>query len=318
MIYNVKLMEVIYHKGDESIAKVYVAILRNNPEYMVEFVDSVSGSMCRDKKWVVIVSSQFGCPVGCKFCDAHIRFKGNLMASEMVAQVDYLIGKWYPDGIIKSEKFKVQFARMGEPALNSEVIDAIYNIREKYHAKGYMPCVSTVAPIGHEDWFNELVEMNHCVFKGQFQLQFSVHSTDEAIRDRLVPIKKWTLEEIASYGSEFYYDGGRKVTLNFALTKGFSISIDKIVSVFNPRYFVIKLTPTNPTENARKHGLVNVFDSVDERTKRLIFGLEKAGFKVILSIGDLRENQIGSNCGQIIGLMGANSGHNLESISKAL
>ncbi len=292
-------MKVVYEGGDWNIAKVYAAYLRGNPRYVVEFVDSLSGSPSLNEKWVLIVSSQFGCPVGCLFCDASVFYRGNLTAEEMLAQVDFMVRRRYPDGTVPARKFKVQFARMGEPALNDAVIDAILEIPRRYRAPGYMPCVSTVAPAGRDEWFERLLHINHTVFRGAFQLQFSVHSTSERERDRLVPIRKWGLEEIAEYGERFYA-GGRKVTLNFAISPRTEVDSRIISEHFDPRVFALKFTPVNPTERAERHGMVNVFTEREANRYHFLKDLREMGYDVIVSIGELVENEIGSNCGQLV------------------
>ncbi len=70
---------------------------------------------------------------------------------------------------------------------------------------------------------------------------------------------------------------------------------------FDPDLFLVKLTPLNPTERAVANGLHSGFDPRDtDAAGPLVRELEQEGFRVILSIGELQENQIGSNCGQFV------------------
>ncbi len=245
-------MKVVMEKGLDELATVYVAVYRDNDRYMLEFVDSLSGSSGLEEKWVIVVSSQFGCPVGCLMCDTKDYFEGNPTVDELVSQVDHIIRKRFPDEKVPTSKFKVQFARMGEPSLNPNVIQAIEEIERRYHAPGLMPCLSTMAPAGRDEFFQELKRLNHETFKGRFQLQFSIHSTDEKQRDIIMPVDKWNLEQIASYGEAFFV-GGRKISLNFALARENELDPQKISRLFSPVAFMIKLTPVNPTDQARKN-----------------------------------------------------------------
>ncbi len=290
-------IEILHEQGDEYIAKVYLGTF--GEDKMVEFVDSLGMATSRKEKWVIIVSSMFGCPIDCKFCDAGKSFQGPLSTEEIIAQVDHIVKNHIPSGNIDSKKFKVQFARMGEPALNDNVIDAILEIPRRYYVKNYMPCISTVAPAGREEWFEEILKINHEILNGSFQMQFSIHSTDEDYRDFLIPAKKWTLEEIADYGERFHI-GGRKVTLNFAVGSENPIDVEKLRSIFSPEHFAIKVTPLNPTLNAEEYDLINVFDEEDGNKLPIVSEMRDAGFDVFVSIGDLRENEIKSNCGQIL------------------
>lgn len=296
---NAAQMKLLCSKGDRKLAVVHVAQFRNNEKCMAEFVESLSGSRSKDEKWVAIVSSQFGCPVGCRFCDAGDHFHGNLTKEELLAQIDSIVDAHYPDRKIPAKKFKVQFARMGEPMLNPAVLDALEEMRSRYRAPGLMPCISTIAPIGAERQFERLIEIKNKHYHGNFQMQFSIHSTDEKTRDELMPAKKWNLEKIAEYGMRFHLPGDRKVTLNFAVSEQNPVDVEKIRSVFDPAHFAIKLTPVNPTFRASKNRLVAEFGEYGTRLRE---EFKKAGFETIESVGDLDENSIGSNCGQVLAL----------------
>lgn len=291
-------MKILHEQGCDDVAKAYLARFDGENEY-VEFVDSLGRASSRDEKWVIIISSLFGCPVNCKFCDAGHFYAGKPDAEQMLEQVDYLVKKHSHSGKIRSDKFKVQFARIGEPALNDAVLDAMVMIKERYEPTSYMPCISTIAPAGRDSWFERLKELNHKIFHGEFQLQFSIHTTDEKQRDILMPVDKWSLEEIADYGNKFYV-GGRKVTLNFALHPDNEIDVEKLRRLFSPDVFAVKITPLNPTAMAEKHNLINVFTEDQSHEYPVIDSLQSAGFDVYLSIGDLKENDIKSNCGQVL------------------
>jgi 23S rRNA (adenine2503-C2)-methyltransferase len=167
-------------------------------------------------------------------------------------------------------------------------------------APGLMPAVSTIAPAGSEPFFEKLYLVKERYYRGSFQLQFSVHSTNEAARDRLMPARKWSLQEIARYGEFFCRGGDRKVTLNFALSAGAELDPAVMRELFDPEKFLVKLTPVNPTGNAGRNGIRSLIRG-DDCAGGLIGRLREAGFEVILSIGELEENAIGSNCGQFIG-----------------
>jgi 23S rRNA (adenine2503-C2)-methyltransferase len=268
----------------------------------VEFVESVQPPVSREKKWVLIVSSLFGCPIGCSFCDAGITFKGKLSKEEIFSQIDFPIRKRFPGGDVPVEKFKVQFARVGEPALNCAVIEALSELPYRYNAPGLLPCVSTIAPGGSDVFFKGLLDIRKNVYRDRdFQLQFSIHTTDEELRDKLIPVKKWGFKKISDYGEVFFEEGRRKITLNFALGRDTPVDPSMLLGYFNPEKFLIKITPINPTYKAVKNKISSFVDSKNnERIEGLINELKNAGYEVIKSIGILEENNIGSNCGQYL------------------
>jgi len=306
-------MRIISEYGSDDIAMVYVAQMRedegariDSKRFMVEFVESVQPPTPREQKWVLIVSSMFGCPIRCRMCDAGGEFAGRLTADEILAQVDHMVRLRFPDGRVPTKKFKIQFARMGEPSLNPAVLDAMDRLPRMYDAPGLQASMSTVAPSTKpaREFFEKLIAVKERNYAhGRFQLQFSIHTTDTKMRDDLIPTKKWTLEEIAAYGARFARpdEGDKKVTLNFAPAVGYPIDAGLLRSHFDPSLFMIKLTPLNPTVHGHEESLRSAIDPHDRGTSdRIVEPLEQEGFDVILSIGELEENRIGSNCGQFI------------------
>ncbi len=309
-------MKIVAEYGNEEVAKVYVASLRDDSakNSLVEFVESVQPPVPREKKWVLIVSSMFGCPIKCRMCDAGGNFSGKLTPEEILMQVDHMVRKRFPDGGVPIPKFKIQFARMGEPALNPSVLDAMAALPKRYDAPGLNVSISTIAPKtpGSNRFFERLLSIKNDLYAGgRFQLQFSIHTTDKAGRDDLIPFKKWTFEEIAEYGARFSDPkaGDKKITLNFAPVKGYPINASFMRDHFDPAKFMIKFTPLNPTVRSKEEELKSAIDPHDNSTSgALVKEFQKEGFDVILSIGELEENRIGSNCGQFIQRAAASKG----------
>lgn len=293
-------MNIFAVTGKEELAVVYLADFGRNRS--VEFVESLQPDLPRDKKWVLIVSTLYGCPVGCPICDAGTRYTGKLSKEELFTQIDFLVKKRFPSGRIPVEKFKIQFARMGEPSLNLNVLDVLKELPERYDAPGLMPSISTVAPKTADTFFKKLLELKEEYYgSGRFQLQFSIHTTDEKLRDRFIPIKKWDLRRIGEYGKQFFRRGDRKITLNFALAENMPVVLETMLEHFDPKIFLIKVTPVNPTGAAEKNGIVSYIKTdKSEAEYKIIDELDSAGYEVLLSIGALEENEIGSNCGQYV------------------
>jgi len=235
-------------------------------------------------------------------CDAGDDYKGRLSKEDMFDQIDYLIRSRYPDGRVPVAKFKIQFARMGEPALNPAVIDVLDEIQDRYDLPGFIPSVSTVAPAGTDRFFERLRGLKQRKYRGgRFQLQFSIHSTDEKTRDKIIPVKKWNFPRIAQYADAFVEDGDKKIALNFALADSSHVDPAVLSRHFSPERFVLKITPINPTYRAAYNNLTSYVDADDKQRKyTLIDELEAAGYEVILSVGEVEENRIGSNCGQFV------------------
>ncbi|MHA1303197.1 MAG: radical SAM protein [Candidatus Heimdallarchaeaceae archaeon] len=290
-------MEIIGKYGKEDLAILYIARMENGK--ILEFVESTQPPVPRDKKWVLIISTMYGCPAGCLMCDAGEYYYGIASEEEMFEQIDYMITSRFPKRTIPIPKFKIQFARMGEPALNTEVLEVIKELPERYDAPGLMPCISTIAPRNANDFFEKLISIKNDLYSnGNFQLQFSIHSTNEEVRQKLMTKNIWTLAEIAAYCERWYNEGDRKITLNFAVAKDFEIDTSVIRAYFDPKKYWIKITPINPTNSALKNDLSSAITEENSEVFPLAEEFRKRGFEAMISIGAWEENQIGTNCGQ--------------------
>ena len=326
-------LKLIGEMGRDDLATVF--ILENSRGKRLECVESLQPPLPRSEKWVLIISTLFGCPIGCRICDAGSTYSGKIPYDELLGQVDFLIGRRFPERTVGVKKFKIQFARMGEPLLNPAVFDLLESLPRLYEAPGLMPSFSTIAPRGCLRGLSRLKEIKDAWYgSGRFQLQFSIHSTDPAQRDEIIPAPKLSLRQISAFGGEFRESGDRLVTLNFALARGMHFDPAVMIDTFDPAHFLVKLTPVNPTFQAVRSSYRTVLGTeetsirtagpawsppfeagcpptrddriIDTAGKALddldhaVRHLKESGFEVLISVGELEENRIGSNCGQYV------------------
>jgi len=288
-------LRVIAKTENNKLATVFVAQSDNGN--LIEFVESVPPPFKFDEKWVLIISTLYGCPSSCRFCDAGSFFNGNLKKDDILFQIDYLIKNHFSDNIVPVKKFKIQFSRMGEPSFNPAVLEVLEEIPTRYSAPGLYPSLSTIAPNGTDVFFEKLLRIKEKYYINNFQFQFSIHSTDINQRNWLIPIKTWSFEKMAKYGDLFHSSNQKKVTLSFALADDSIVEPDELLKYFNPNKYLIKITPVNPTFNAIKNKL-NSSNTISYKNNELVKKIKKLGYEVIISIGEITENEIGSNCGQ--------------------
>jgi len=302
-------IHVIWSHGRDDLARLYVA--RTADGSLIEMAESVQPPFSREEKWVLIVSTLKGCPVKCPICDAGQTYAGRLSAEEILAQIDYLVRQRFPDGRVPARKFKIQFARMGEPAFNPAVIDVLRELPARYIASGLTPSISTVAPKACGQFFEDLLAVKRDLYpSGRFQFQFSLHTTDEIQRRELIPTPTWNFSQMAEYGERFVTTGDRRVSLNFAAPQGYALDPAQLQRTFSPKHFMVKLTPVNPTQGAKRARIRGVVDPAHGRSGGEIKqAFERAGYETVLSIGELEENLIGSNCGQTALSLGLNADH---------
>ena len=131
------------------------------------------------------------------------------------------------------------------------------------------------------------------------------NQTPEAVRSMIVECKlkhqKWGLKKISDFGEKYFVRGDKKITLNFVFSGEMEISRDVLSETFDPEKFILKITPVNPTISAVRNGINTDLRLVRDKMEVKAEELMEAGFEVIVSIGELEENRIGSNCGQYIG-----------------
>lgn len=288
-------MRILSKTGRDDLAVVYAAEFGAGKN--LEFVESVQPPLPRSKKWVLLVSSLYGCPVRCRFCDSSRDFRGVVSKEDLLKQIDFLVEKRNEEKEFRCEKLKIQFARIGEPAFNENVLSVLEILPSRFPGHRILPSVSTIGPRSRDRFFERLMEIRKKLYPGDFQLQFSIHSTDYRFRDWLIPAEKWDFDRVAEYGMEFAAEGKRKITLNFAYNPDFPVSLEIIRRHFEKEFFALKITPVNPTRSALKNGLSSKLTSGPEEWFRRA---EEDGYEVILSEGEAEENKIGSNCGQYI------------------
>ncbi len=295
-------MELLAKYGNDHLASVYLLQLRNDRRYCVECAESIQPPRPRHEKWVMLISTLFGCPVGCSMCDAGSAYHGKLTVEEMAAQIQFMAHHRFGTTALPIKLLKIQLARMGEPAFNPAVLDLLTRLPSIIQAQALMPSISTIAPVSASNFFASLCDIKNRYFpNGAFQLQFSIHSTDGHVRQQIIPLPVWDLGQLARFGSTWHRAGDRKITLNFAPAPEFPIDSALLEKFFNPEYFLIKLTPLNPTEKARLNGLTSMINPLTPDSQlALADDLRQRGFEVLISIGEPEENGIGSNCGQYI------------------
>jgi 23S rRNA (adenine2503-C2)-methyltransferase len=160
------------------------------------------------------VSSQVGCPVGCKFCASGVGgVKGNLTAGQIVEQIFQLNLRLAEAG---ERVTNVVFMGMGEPLSNyAAVMKAIRTMHdpECFNLGARRLTISTVGvpermkQLAHED-----LPLN---------LAISLHAPNEKIRRELIPwAEHFSIDEILEAARYYFEKSGRELTLEYILLSG--------------------------------------------------------------------------------------------------
>ena len=258
------------------------------------------------EKWVITISSQYGCSMGCSFCDVPKVGSGiNASFNDMLKQVYSAIGL-HPE-IKITKRLNVHYARMGEPTWNDDVIHSAYWLASDLKNKGwgFHPVASTMMPKKNrnlyrflDNWISLKNNLN-----GEAGLQLSINTTDFAERDKTMPHAMGLssisdmMQDLLAYREELK---GRKITLNFALTEA-EISAKRIRDLFSPKYFICKITPMHKTKACIDKGIITDggydFYYPYEKVEK---DLKEEGFDVIVFIPSHEEDDSKITCGNVI------------------
>lgn len=274
----------------------------------------VAKPMSLEEKWVITISSQYGCSMGCNFCDVPKVGKGtNASIDDIVGQFESCLNL-HRD--IKTNRLNLHIARMGEPSFNvNNILSAIFtcnDIAKSYLKEGgvFHPVISTMMP--HATFVEKLVwewlYLKNKYFNGEAGLQISVNTTNELKRELMFGGNARNLENISYIFRNTIRDlggvRGRKITLNFALNvdyQGKVIDANYLRKLFDPKYFLCKLTPIHITRTSEENRLFSnqgyedniVYQEVEK-------SLKNVGYDVIVFLPSLDEDFSKITCGNAI------------------
>ncbi|MEO0406781.1 MAG: 23S rRNA (adenine(2503)-C(2))-methyltransferase RlmN [Cyanobacteria bacterium P01_A01_bin.135] len=162
-----------------------------------------------DKRLTVCVSSQVGCPMACDFCaTGKGGFIRNLERHEIVDQV-----------LTVQEDFgqrvsNIVFMGMGEPLLNTANVLAA--VRSLNHDVGIGQRNITVSTVGIP---GKIAQLAH--HRLQITLAVSLHASNQAIREQLIPsARSYPIEKILAECRDYVAQTGRRVTFEYIVLAG--------------------------------------------------------------------------------------------------
>ncbi len=235
--FSLKLPQVLEKKTDVDGTTKFV--LKLEDEELIETVVIPE----RDH-YTLCVSTQVGCPIGCKFClTGTMGFKRNLEVHEIIAQV--VIGRRYLKEIGAEFPLRnIVFMGMGEPLLNLK--NLIKSLKILAHPKGfnYSKKRLTVSTVGI------LEKMEVLAREFPTALALSLHAPNDEIRSKLIPIaKKYPIKEVISACKRFPRVKNSRTTIEYVLIKGINSSIEhasQLAELVKGCPFKINLIPFNP------------------------------------------------------------------------
>ena len=240
--FQIKRPEIVERQVSVDGTRKY--LLRSAPgiEFECVFIPDVgrSGALC--------VSSQVGCTLTCTFCHTGTqKLVRNLTAAEIVGQVLVVrddLEEW-PSSNENRALTNIVFMGMGEPLLNLDNVAKAIDIISDGDGVSIGRRRMTVSTAGVAPMIAELGARTNTM------LAISLHATNDALRNELVPInKKYPLKELfAAIRAYPELSNAKRVTFEYVMLKGVNDSLAEakaLVQLIKGVPAKVNLIPFNP------------------------------------------------------------------------
>jgi len=212
--------------------------------FIPDVAQSGSGALC--------VSSQVGCTLNCTFCHTGLQpLVRNLTAAEIVAQVQVArddLGEW-PSPKENRKLATIVFMGMGEPLYNLDNVAEAIDTLSDNEGIGISRRRITVSTSGVVPELKALGERTGAM------LAVSLHATNDALRDEIVPInRRYPIAELmAAIRAYPGLSNAKRVTFEYVMLKGVNDSpadAKALVKLIAGLPAKINLIPFNPWPGA--------------------------------------------------------------------
>lgn len=198
-------------------------------------------SIPTEKRVTACISTQAGCKFNCRFCASGASgFKRNLTSGEILQEVLYL-----KNNSASGKLTHIVFMGTGEPLDNYEnVLSAIRRINSR-DCLGIGARRITISTCGLIPAIERLAKEGL-----QIELSVSLHSADDKIRSRLMPVnKKYPLKELIKACAGYIAETNRQVTFEYILAGGVNSGLQNaqiLSTILKGLNCKVNLIPVNP------------------------------------------------------------------------
>lgn len=289
---------------------------KNIKAHFLGFNDEIHGvanGKCKplSEKWVMTLSTQYGCSMSCKFCDCpNVPFKGNASYEDLMDQL--LEARWVYYDVRYTDRLNIHFARMGEPVFNAKNIFSFarWLADKRNFQKDTGLRVETIHPVfttmcpdtkATKDAIVTWAHMKNDLFNGQAGLQLSINTTDESARNVMFNGKSLSFARMANICDSLPEPLGRKYCLNFAVTDQSEINPYILHDYFDKNKFMVKITPIHNNNACAENGFQTTdgYSSYDAY-RNIETSLIRAGWDVLVFVPSMDEENGTITCGNAI------------------
>ena len=165
-----------------------------------------------DNRATACLSSQVGCPVGCRFCASGLEgLEGNLSAGRIVEQA------WRLSRLSGVKRLtNIVFMGMGEPLANDKAVRSAIRVLHADWGLGISARKITVSTVGLPAAIRRFAD-----FELPVTLALSLHAPNDDLRREIIPWAEYsTVEELLDACGEYYDRSHREITLEYILLGG--------------------------------------------------------------------------------------------------
>jgi 23S rRNA (adenine2503-C2)-methyltransferase len=194
--------------GDHSLTVLNSNAAVGDPSRQTECV-----MIPTDDRKTACISSQVGCPVGCRFCASGLTgLDASLNAGRIVEQV-WRLGRL--QGVPRISN--VVFMGMGEPLSNFNAVTSAIRTMCALWGLGISARKVTISTVGLPKFIERLASE----FELPVTLALSLHAPNDDIRRKLIPWAEYcTVAELLASCQKWFAKTGREITLEYTLLRG--------------------------------------------------------------------------------------------------
>ncbi len=176
-------------------------------------IPAAEGAADFGERRTACISSQIGCPVGCRFCASGLGgLDGNLSAGRIVEQVWRLARLPGVDRITN-----IVFMGMGEPLANFAAVTAAVRTLAAPWGMGVSARKITISTVG----LHQAIERLAREMELPVTLALSLHAPNDELRRRLIPWALYTtIDQLIEACTMWFEKTGREITLEYTLLGG--------------------------------------------------------------------------------------------------
>ena len=278
-IYKIILKDI--QESDDNTVKFVFKLIDN------KYIESVL--IPSAKRTTACISSQVGCPLGCKFCaTGFMKYERNLTPAEIIDQV--VILNDYSQKEFRHKLSNIVIMGMGEPLLNlNNLLNAIDVIVDN-DALGFSPQRITVSTSGLVKEIKKLADI-----KPKFNLAISLHTANNLKRTNLMPVNKSNpLPELINALKYYHSKTNARITFEYLMLNNVNDSLQDAKELaefcknFPSKINIIEYNEIQDSEY-QKSGI--------EKTQEFVNYMESKN--LVVNVRRSRGKDIDAACGQL-------------------